>query len=105
MKELWEIGFFHVLVNFGNPWLSLLCWGCILFGFAVQTLLLKKCKGPVKWAFGGVLLAAAAAGEVLSHIITGWDLLAVLVIYGAFVCCLLGVLAAVAAARIRQREK
>ncbi len=105
MKELWEIGFFHLLVNFENAWLSVACWGCILFGFAVQTLLFAKCKGPVKWVFGGVVLAAAVAGEVLSHIITGWDLLGLLLIYGAFVCCLVGVLAAVAVARIRQRKK
>ena len=103
--ELFEIGFFSAFINWSSLWLSALIYVCIALGFAVQYLLLKKCRsvGARCWTYTidaiGILLC-----EVWWHTVTGWDRLGADIVYGFFVCLLIGHLLALTVYRIRRRK-
>ena len=105
MKELVEIGLIQALFNFANIWLTLVLWVCILIGGLIQYVLLKKCTSWAKWVFAGVLGISAIICEVLSHIITGWDLLGVLIIYGGIFVTLIGVIISTGIYHVKNKEK
>ena len=91
MKELFEIGFFMCLFNFSNIWLSITEWFCVLVGFLIQYILLRKGRGmATKWGFPCLLLVGIIISECMVWTITGWDRLAVALIYGFIVCLMLG---------------
>ncbi|MBQ8648227.1 MAG: hypothetical protein IJ484_08805 [Oscillospiraceae bacterium] len=90
-----EIGFFAAFFDFANPYLSVPMYGLVLIGFLIHRLLLKRCRTrPGRWAFAGVLMAAAVCGELACAVITGWDLLGVLILYGFVWCLAIGAFAA-----------
>lgn len=89
--QLWEVGFFHGMFDFSNPFLSVGIWLCLLLGAAVQFVLLLRCKSR-RWrgSFAALLIALLVACEFACQAITGWDLLGWLIIYGGMLVMLLG---------------
>ena len=91
MKELFEIGFWDGFFAFDVQPLNLMIWACVLIGFLIQYIVLKKGKRPyVKWIFLALLLVGVAVCEDLSWVIIGWDLLAVLIVYWGILCLAMG---------------
>ncbi len=100
-----EIGFFGAFIDLSNLYLTIPMYLLVLIGFGVQSLLLKCCRaGWRRWTFAAALLAGAAAGEIACAVITGWDLLGVLILYGFVLCLAIGALAAVARHWIKARR-
>ena len=91
---LFEIGFLQLFYDFSAWELSVMVYGCVILGLAVQAILFKCCRGKGKWAFFALLGAALLACEIGYHVITGWDELLTLFFYGAALCLLLGALLA-----------
>lgn len=88
--QLWEVGFFQAPFAIGEP-IFFFFWAALLIAFAVQLLLLKTCRRFwSKWSFLILSLAGALLGEILCQVITGWDKLAALLLYGLFLAFLLG---------------
>jgi len=89
--ELFEIGFFTAFFNWSSPFLTLLIYLCVTFGVLLHILLHKKCKKqPLKWLLIGLCGVGVVACELLHQAITGWDRLAVDILYGAVLCVLIG---------------
>ena len=105
MKELLDIGVIQALFNFENIWLTLALWACIMLAGFVQYVLLKKCTSWAKWIFAGLLGVSALICEALSHIITGWDLLGVLIIYGGIFTMLIGVIGATVIWYVKNKDR
>jgi len=83
------------LFDFTNIWVSIIEWFCVLVGFLIQYILLRKVRSlPAKWGFPCLLLAGSVVCEYMTWTITGWDVLAVVLIYGFIVCLALGVVLA-----------
>ena len=103
---LFEIGFFEAFWNFSNWILSLLVYLCVLIGFVIQTVLLKKCRAAgIRWSFIAFMVIGIVSSECAYQVITGWDSLFVLIIYGFIICCLIGaVLASAVRMMIRKRR-
>lgn len=104
LSLLIEIGFLALFWNFAEWELSVMVYACVAVGFLIQLLLLKSRHRAVQWAF--LLLAAVAliACEIACHVITAWDILAILFLYGAVLCLLLGAVLAVLLRRIWKRK-
>lgn len=103
--ELFEIGFFTAFWNWTVPHLTILIYFCTASGFALQSILQKRCHKP---AIRCSLIVLCAFGIIVSecawHSITGWDRLGVDIIYGLILCLLLGaVIAAVVSLFHRKR--
>ena len=78
-----EVGFFGVFFDFSTWMLSVAAWAFLLMGFAIQLLVLKLCRTLWKRRlFAVLILMGVIACELACQMITGWDLLAVLVLYG-----------------------
>lgn len=90
IMQLWEAGFFMIPFSPGEPLLFGAFWAVLLIGFLIQLLLLKKCRSWGRWSFAAVCAIGLAAGEVLCQIITGWDLLAAMLLYALFLTLLFG---------------
>lgn len=89
--QLWEVGFFQAPFAIGEP-IFFFFWAALLIAFAVQLLLLKICKHRwSKWSFLVLSLTGALLGEILCQVITGWDKLAALLLYGLFLSFLPGI--------------
>ena len=100
--ELFEIGFFTAFINWSNWWLSALIYACAAGGFALQYFLLKKCRRAAARYWTDLLDAVGILfSEAWWHTVTGWDRLAVDIVYGFFVCLLIGHLIALPVFRIR----
>ena len=92
-----EVGFFRVFFDFSTWMLSVAAWTFLLLGFAIQLLVLKLCRTLWKRrVFAVLILLGLIAGELACQMITGWDLLAVLVLYGCVFALAIGALLAYA---------
>ena len=104
--ELFEIGFFTALWNWSNPFLTVLVYTFIVIGAVIQLLLLKKClKTITRWSLIGICGIGIVISECACQVITGWDRLAIDIIYGIIVCLVIGAGIAGAASMIRKRGK
>jgi len=91
IEKAWEIGFFHTLINFNSPVVSVIAWVSLLLGVGIQLLILKKAKKKSsRWAFVVVLAILLIAAECACQIIIGWDLIVYLILYGAVLLMLVG---------------
>ena len=87
--QLWEVGFFQAPFAAGEP-IFFFFWAAVLLGFLIQLLLFKKGR-RARWSFLWLTLAGTLAGEILCQVITGWDKLAALLLYGLFLAFLPGI--------------
>lgn len=92
MKEMFSIGMFHAFFSTEAWQITIPLWICVITGFVIQYILLKKVKSYLKWAFAFILVIAVITLEGLSHIITGWDLFGLLIIYGGVFALFIGVI-------------
>ena len=91
IAELFEIGFFTALWNWSNPILTTLVYAFVIVGVIIQIILQKKCRKPkMKWLLIGICSVGIVICECLWQVITGWDRLAIDIIYGLAICLLLG---------------
>ena len=89
--ELIEYGFFEAFWNWSNHALTLLIYFFILFGAAIQYLLLKKCKNRFfRFVLIGLCAIYILVSEYAMIFITGWDRFGIIVLYGFVICILLG---------------
>ena len=104
--ELFEIGFFTALWNWSNPILTGLLYLFIAIGALIQFVLLRKCrKPPMRWSLVGICGIGIVFSECAWQVITGWDLLAVDIIYGIIICLVIGAGITAAASMIQKRGK
>lgn len=104
--ELFEIGFFTALWNWSNPFLTVLVYAFIVMGTVIQLILLKKCRNPVsRWSLFGICGIGIVISECAWQVITGWDRLAIDIIYGVIVCLSLGAGIIAVASMIWKRGK
>lgn len=87
LQEVIEVGMMEVLYTPDVPWLFIPSWLCVLTGLLIQLRCLKKAKA--KW-FLLFLAAALIACELACQLITGWDVLLFLILYGLAIYLLLG---------------
>lgn len=104
--ELFEVGFFAALWNWSNPFLTILEYVFIVVGAVIQLILLNKCRKPVtRWSLIGICVIGIVISECTWHLITGWDRLAIDIIYGIIVCILIGAAITAVISMIRKRGK
>ena len=104
IEMAWELGCFHVLLDFGDPRISALMWGNLLAGFLIQTLVLKKCRRRwAGWIFPCLVGLGLVVMEILCQVTTGWDLLVYLIVYAIFVLLLSGAVLASIVRLIRKK--
>ncbi len=104
--ELFEIGFFTALWNWSNPILTGLVYLFIAIGALIQFVLLRKCRKPaMRWSLVGICGIGIVFSECAWQVITGWDLLAVDIIYGIIICLVIGAGITAAVSMIRKRGK
>ena len=104
--ELFEIGFFTALWNWSNQFLTILEYVLIVVGSVIQLILLKKCRNSVsRWSLIGICGIGIVISECACQMITGWDRLAIDIIYGIIVCILIGAAITAAVSMIRKRGK
>lgn len=71
--------------------LSVSAWAFLLLGFAIRFLVLKLCRTLWKRRLLPLLLIPGVmSGELACQLITGWDLLAVLILYGCVLSLAVG---------------
>ena len=78
----------------------------LLLGFAIQFLVLKLCR--ILWKrrlFPGLVVLGIVAGELACQMITGWELLAVLVLYGCVFSLAIGAVLAFAVYCVAEHSK
>ena len=86
-----EVGFFHVFFDFSTWMLSVAAWAFLVMGFAIQLLILKLSRTLWKRRlFAVLILMGLIAGELACQMITGWDVLAALVLYGCVFALAIG---------------
>ena len=91
IAELFEIGFFTAFWNWSNPILTALVYAFVIVGVVIQIILQKKCRKPIrKWLLIVICGVGIIISECLWQVITGWDRLAIGIIYGLAICLLLG---------------
>ena len=91
LAELFEIGFFTAFWNWSNPILTAIVYAFVFVGALIQIILQKKCRRPImKWLLIGLCGVAIVNCECLWQVITGWDRLAIDMIYGVVICLLMG---------------
>ena len=104
--ELFEIGFFTALWNWSNPFLTLLVYVFIVMGALIELILLKKCRKTItRWSLIGICGIGIVISECAWQMITGWDRLAIDIIYGIIVCILIGAAITAAVSMIRKKGK
>ncbi len=101
LKEVIEVGMLEVLVAPDVPWLFIPSWLCVIIGLFIQLRCLKKEKA--RW-FMTALAVALIASEILCQVITGWDVLIFLVLYGFFIYLLLGAAIGTAIHYLKKRK-
>ena len=105
MKNLFEIGFFSVFYNWSSWPLTAAAYFCVLTGFFIEHLILRRNKTKAaKWIYPAILLIACIIGEALTWAITGWNVLAVLIIYGLAISNGIGVMIAALVYQMRRRR-
>jgi len=101
-----EVGFFGVFFDFSTWMLSVAAWAFLLLGFAIHFLILKLCRTLWKRRlFPMLILMGLIACELACQMITGWDLLAVLVLYGCVLSLAVGAVLAFAVYWLGERTK
>ncbi|MBQ6835800.1 MAG: hypothetical protein IJO47_01965 [Clostridia bacterium] len=105
MKEMFSIGMFHAFFSTEAWQITIPLWICVIAGFVIQYILLKKVKSYFKWIFVFILGIAVITLEGLSHIITGWDLFGLLIIYGGVFAVSIGVILAIIVNYIKNKRK
>ena len=91
--KLMEVGLLQIPFQLYNPYLFFGFWISFFAAAAIQRLLLKKCKQTwARWSFAGITLVGLIAGEVLCQVITGWDLILYMVLFGLFLTFALAIL-------------
>lgn len=104
--ELFEVGFFTALWNWSNPFLTILEYVFIVVGAVIQLILLKKSrKSATRSSLIGICVIGIVISECAWQVITGWDRLAIDIIYGIIVCILIGAAITAAVSMIRKRGK
>ena len=104
--ELFEIGFFSALWNWSNLFLTVLVYAFIVVGAVIQLILLRKCRTPItRWSMIGICVIGIVISECAWQMITGWDRLAIDIIYGIIVCLVIGAGIAAVTSMIRKRGK
>ena len=104
--ELFEIGFFTALWNWSNPFLTVLVYAFIVMGALIQLILLNKCRKTItRWSLIGFCGIGVVFSEFAWQVITGWDRLAIDIIYGVIVCLALGAGITAVASMILKRGK
>lgn len=104
--ELFEIGFFTALWNWSNPILTILVYACIAIGALIQFVLLKKCRKPaMRWSLISICGIGIIISECAWQMITGWDRLGLVIIYGFIACLLMGAAFTTAVSMIQKRGK
>ena len=90
-----------------STWLlSMAAWAFLLLGFAIQFLVLKLCRTLWKRRlFPGLVVLGIVAGELACQMITGWELLAVLVLYGCVFSLAIGAVLAFAVYCVAEHSK
>ncbi|MBQ7757863.1 hypothetical protein [Anaerotignum sp.] len=88
--EAMEVGLFQVPFHPDNPYLFFAFWLCFALAVGIQLLLFKKCKGQGRWFFLLLSLCGFLLCEVACQLITGWDLLAWLLLWFLCLTFLLG---------------
>lgn len=102
IKELWEVGFFQAPYFVGEP-IFFYFWAAFIPAVGIQHLLMKKCKSTwARWSFAGITLVGLVVGEVLVQIITGWDRILYMLIYGMFLTFAMGIGVAALVHRLRR---
>lgn len=106
ITELFEIGFFTAFWNWSNPILTGLVYFCVIVGIVLQIILQKKCR---KFKMKRLLIGICGVGiiicECLWQVITGWDRLAIDIIYGLAICVLLGAIITTVASFLAKGKK
>ena len=105
MKEMYENGMFHAFFSTEAWQIMIPFWICVFIGFIIQHILLKKVQSYLKWIFAFILAIVLITLEGLSHIITGWDLFGLLIIYGGVFAISIGVILAIATYFIKNKRK
>ena len=101
-----EVGFFHVFFDFSTWMLSVAAWTFLMLGFSIQLLVLKLCQTLWKRRlFAVLILVGLVAGELACQMITGWDLLGVLVLYGCVFALAMGAVLAYAVYCLSTKRK
>ena len=105
MKEMFSIGMFHAFFSTEAWQITIPLWICVFIGFIIQHILLKKVQSYLKWIFAFILAIVLITLEGLSHIITGWDLFGLLIIYGGVFAVSIGVILAIIVNYIKNKRK
>ena len=101
-----EVGFFSVFFDWSTWLLSMAAWAFLLLGFAIQFLVLKLCRTLWKRRlFPGLGVLGIVAGELACQMITGWERLAVLVLYGCVFSLAIGAVLAFAVYCVAEHSK
>ena len=85
--EVLEVGMMEALITPSVPWLFIPSWLFMILGLIIQLRCLKKRKAG--W-FMAILGIALLFSEIFCQIITGWDVLIFLVVYGLLLDMLIG---------------
>jgi peptidoglycan/LPS O-acetylase OafA/YrhL len=102
ITELFESGFFTMLWNWSNPVLTVLVYGCIMIGVILQIMLRKKCRSSImKWSLMGICLVGIIVSECAWYVVSGWERLGIMVMYGFVLCVMLGAIIATAVLGIK----
>ena len=104
--ELFEVGFFAALWNWSNTILTILVYACIAIGALTQFVLLRKCRKPaMRWSLMGICGVGIIISECIWQMITGWDRLGLIIIYGFVICLMIGAGITTAVSMLRKRGK
>ena len=105
IAELFEIGFFTAFWNWSNPILTALVYAFVIVGVVIQIILKKKCRKPImKWLLIGICGVGIIISECLWQAITGWERLAIDILYGLAICLLLGAIIATIISTLKSRH-
>lgn len=105
IAELFEIGFFTAFWNWSNPILTALVYAFVVVGVIIQIILQKKCRKPkMKWLLIGACIVGVVICECFCQVITGWNRLAIDIIYGLAICLLLGAIIATVISVLKNRR-
>jgi len=102
--EIFEIGIYQALWNFGIPILSILVWLCVVVGFVIQTVLSKKAKNGWRYFFVWICVIGAVIAECIWQVMADSDWLTIDICYFFVLCALLGSAISVILSLIRKKR-
>jgi hypothetical protein len=105
IAELFEMGLFTIFWNWSDPILTAIVYAFVIVGVIIQIILQKKCRKPkTKWLLMGICGVGIVICECLYQVITGWDRLAIDIIYGLVICLLLGAIITTIISALKNRH-